>query len=120
MPRYNIRCECGLADTIFRKIAEMDSLPVCACGKLFERALSAPMVISEFQPYQSPVTGKWIDSKTKRNEDLRVSGSYIYEPGVEKDVLRKREEVQEKAFEPVAAGVDAAVRQLVNSGKLES
>jgi len=105
---------------MFRKISEMDNLPVCDCGKSFERVISAPMVIGEFEAYQSPATGKWIDSKTKRQEDLKASGSYIYERGVEEDVKRRRAEVQEKAFAPIAAGVDEAVRNLVNTRKIES
>lgn len=120
MPLYDIACQCGARDTIFRKIAEMDSLPICACGGAFSRCLSAPHISTEIQPYVSPNTGAYIDSRAKRADDLRRSNAFLYEPGVEKDIARNREHRKERDFAPIAAAVDEKVRQLVNSGTIES
>lgn len=78
------------------------------------------MVIGDIQPYVSPGTGRLIQSRAQQTEDLRVSNSFIKEPGVEKDIARNKQYVAEKSFEPIAKGVDAAVRNLVNAGQIES
>lgn len=82
--------------------------------------MCAPAVRGDIEPYLSPGTNKWVESRTKQREDLRASGAILYEPGIEKDVARNRERTLERSFSPIAAGVDAAVSQLVNSGKIES
>jgi hypothetical protein len=72
------------------------------------------------EPYVSPKTGKVISDRRQQADDLARSDCMLSEPGIEKDVKRWGAEAREKAFEPVAAGVDAVVTDLVNSGKLES
>lgn len=122
MPLYNTKCRsCGATASVFRKIAEMDNLPPCdECGNTVERVLSAPAIVTEFQPYVSPATGAYIDSRAKRSNDLRQSGSFLYEPGVEKDVERNRIAREERDFRPISDAVDETVRTLVSSGKMES
>lgn len=122
MPLYDTKCrKCGAVDTLFRKIAEKDNLPSCdSCGGTLDRVLSAPMVIGEFHPYVSPATGAYIDSRTKRADDLRKSGSFLLEPGVKEDIARNRMAREERDFLPIANAVDETVRSMVNSGKLES
>ena len=80
--------------------------------------LCAPAVIAEFQPYRSPGTGKFIESRNQQREDLRASGAFLYESGVDKDVARNKAAVQEKSFAPISSAVDNLVRDLVNSGKV--
>ena len=41
---------------------------------------SHPMVIRDLEPYQSPVTGKMITSRSQQREDLKASGCRIVEP----------------------------------------
>jgi putative FmdB family regulatory protein len=120
MPLYDIACRCGETRTIFRRIAEIDNLPTCTCGGKYERRISAPMVLKEFTPFQSPATGKWIESREAHRADLKASGSFLYEKGVEKDIARNKQYTEEKTFAPIAAAVDNTVRELVNSGKIES
>lgn len=122
MPLYDTRCrECGAKAQIFRKIAEMDNIPSCdSCGGVADRLLSAPAIVTEFSPYVSPATGAYIDSRAKRADDLRRAGSFLYEPGVEKDVERNRVAREERDFRPIADAVDESVRALVSSGKIES
>lgn len=122
MPLYQINCTaCGYGDTIFRKIAEMDNLPACRdCGNPVKRILSAPTVHAAFSAYVSPATGKMIESRQAQRADLRASGHFINEPGVKKDIARNKLATEEKAFQPIAAGVDAVVHKLVNTGALTS
>jgi putative FmdB family regulatory protein len=124
MPLYDIQCKtptCGVRSTIFRKIAEMDNLPACAsCAGETQRILSAPTVHAAFSAYVSPATGKMIESRQAQRADLCASGHFLNEPGVKKDIARNKLETEEKAFQPIAAGVDAVVHKLVNTGALTS
>lgn len=101
-------------------MSEYDNLPTCDCGGTFARMLCAPAVHTDITPYQSPGTGEWINSRSAQREDLLKSGSFINEPGVKQDIARRKVEVAEKAFAPVADSIDSTVRELVNAGKLES
>lgn len=121
MPLYQIQCpKCQTEDTIWRKVEDRNNIPVCTCGSAFERIISSPMVLTDIQPYVSPATGRLINSRTQMREDLERSGHIINEPGLKQDIVRNKESAKEKAFAPVAAGVDAVVTQLVNNRQLES
>jgi hypothetical protein len=120
MPLYQTKCNvCKREDSIFRKIAERDNLPQCGCGGDLFRMIVAPALKPDIEPYQSPNGNHWIYSRAQQKEDLRKSNAFLYEPGVEKDIARNRESVQEKAFAPVANAVDNIIRDMAVSGKLE-
>lgn len=78
-----------------------------------------PMLLPEIQPYVSP-NGKYITSRAERREDLKQSNALPWEPGIEKQILEKREALKEKEFQPIAQGVDQIVREMHTCGKLES
>lgn len=121
MPLYDVKCPvCDYADTVFRKIAERDDLPPCACGGALFRCISAPMIAAEFAPYESPGTGKIIHSRTEMKEDLKRSGAILYEPGLKEEIARNREHAKAKAFAPIEAAVDQYVAAAVSAGKLET
>lgn len=121
MPMYDIGCQtCGSRATIFRKLAEYDNLPACACGGSVERLVSAPAVQAGFSEYISPATGKVISSRNAAREDLARSGCLLNEPGLDRDIQRWGQESREKAFAPISKGVDSVVSALVNSGQIES
>ena len=122
MPMYEVQCaHCFKRDTIFRKMSEYNDLPKCEpCGKKMVRLISAVAVQTDIPHYISPATGKIINSRKDMREDLRVSRCIHPEPGIEKDIKRWGEESREKAFAPIAAGVDQVVTQLVAAGKIES
>jgi putative FmdB family regulatory protein len=121
MPLYDVKCKtCDAGDTVFRKIAERDNLPSCACGGELYRLISAPLIAAEFTPYESPGTGKIIHSRTEMREDLARSGAILYEPGLKQDIARNREAAKAKAFAPIEAAVDQYVAAAVSAGKLET
>lgn len=123
MPMYDLRCfRCGKTETVFRKIINRDlDLPNCpSCFMQFTRIISPARILSDIVPYESPKTGKWITSRSEQREDLKVSGSFLSEPGVEKDIARNSIHAKERAFAPVAKAVDETVSALVAAGKLET
>ncbi len=103
-----------------RKIADRDSVPSCSCGAVFERIIDKPMVLAEIQPYISPGTGKLVTSRAERAADLKASKAYEWEPGIEKDIARKKQYNVEEAFKPIAEAVDNIVRDMNVCGKLET
>ena len=121
MPLYQIQCPtCQAKGTIWRKVADRDNIPACACGAAFQRIIVAPMVLTDIQPYVSPATGRTISSRAQMRDDLERSGHIMNEPGLKQDIARNKKAAEEKAFAPVAAGIDAVVTQLVNNRQLES
>lgn len=121
MPLYTTLCPgCGSRDHIFRKVAERDSLPSCACGWMVRRVIEAPMVQTEIQPYLSPNGSTLIDSRQKRREDLSRSNAYAWEPGIEKDISRRKADELDKSFKPISDAVDTIVRDMATCGKLEN
>lgn len=121
MPLYATRCKSCKADSaVFRRVAERDRLPTCDCGGKVERIISAPYVRGDITPFVSPATGRVINSRAQMQYDLDVSGKMIDEPGLSKDIARRKDEKREEIFAPVAAGIDQTVRNLVNNGQIES
>lgn len=90
------------------------------CGVKTERVICAPAVHTDIAPYISPGTGKEVSSRVQQREDLLKSNAIIAEPGIDRDIARWKVEKAEKSFAPIEAAVDNTVKQLVNSGQLES
>lgn len=59
----------------------------------------------ELPSYQSPVTGKWVDGRVARRNDLAASGCVEYEPGMKEE--------QEKRFAREDAQLDKKVDEHV-------
>ena len=80
MPMYSVRCDvCGEVQDIYRSLAEWEDLPDC-CGKRVTRQISAPMIISDIQPYQAIAadvktgTAPVIRSRSEHREFLKRNG----------------------------------------------
>lgn len=120
MPTYTTHCQtCGDEDIIYRKVAFRDDLPPCKCGGALKRIIDLPMV-ALFPAYESPLDGRPITSRSERNADLQKAGAYEWEPGIEKDIARKKEYNLKESFEPISQAVDNIVRDLNVCGKLEN
>ena len=66
-------------------------------GKMIPKSERIPrqrihMIAPDMAPYESPVTGKMVDGKKERREDLARTGSRPYEKGELRDDLRRRED----------------------------
>lgn len=121
MPIYTFKCSNGHTETHYAKIIERDAIRQCAsCGANLLRILEAPAVRTDISPYQSPVDGRWIDSRAARREDLKRHGCIEWEPGIRQDLPRLRQEAQDKAFEPIAKGIEEVASGMIAAGKMDS
>jgi putative FmdB family regulatory protein len=122
MPLYETECyDCCARSTIWRRVADRDNLPHCefCAGDVF-RVVSAPYIAPDIASYVSPASGKVINSRVQMSEDLARTGHIMLEPGLKKDIARRRVEVENERFKPIEAAVDAAVNNAVVRGHLES
>ncbi|QGH72951.1 MAG: hypothetical protein [Siphoviridae sp. ctdEk19] len=71
------------------------------------RVVSAPAVRADLPGYESPATGRWVEGRRERVEDLRRSGCVEYDPEMKKDASRIRAADEAKA----EARLDDAVMQ---------
>lgn len=95
MPIYEARCpQCGTVKDYYQTAANCRVTPDC-CGSPMEKViLSAPMGIVDIPAYVSPTSGRWINSRRERNEDLKASNARPWE-GLEQE---KKEAERQKAY----------------------
>jgi len=96
MPIYEASCpECGAYHTYYQAVNNCYETPFCDCGAKTEKGVfTAPMGIVDIPAYQSPVTGRWINSRSQRAEDLKRNGCRPWE-GMEQE---KKEADRQKAY----------------------
>lgn len=96
MPLYESLCHrCNKVHTYWAKADDRLNTPEC-CGEKTEKViLSAPMGIVDIPAYVSPVSGRLINSRTQRNDDLARAGCRPWE-GMEQET---KEAARQKAYE---------------------
>lgn len=102
MPIYEFLCQSGHKFDRVLRLAEYDTPQTCECGETATRLISTPMFAVDIPAYQSPVTGRWINSRAERREDLKRTGCVEYEPSMKDHAerARQREDADlEKAME---------------------
>lgn len=112
MPLYEYQCSLGHITTAYATVAGRLVCPPCeSCGAETEKViLRPPRVFGDLAGYESPATGRWIEGRRAREEDLRVSGCRPYEAGEREEMVR-RQEAHDRATE---RAIDAAVETTVN------
>ena len=104
---------------VCRKIAARDDPRVCTCGEPVVRLFDAPAVRPDIAPYQSPVDGRWVDSRAARREDLKRNGAVEWEPGLREQAERNRLESIERDFQALDATIDKTVAEMQTCNFLE-
>lgn len=99
MPIYERECrECGAQSEYVSTVANCQSPPDCPCGSPTDKViLSAPMGYVHFpaaggQGYISHTSGKYIDTKRARDDDLKRTGCRPWE-GMEQETKQKRKDM---------------------------
>lgn len=82
MPIYTYRCSaCEKRFDALLPLARYGETQYCTCGQPAEKQLSAPAVLGDYAGYACPVTGKWIEGRKAHEENLRLHGCRVLEPG---------------------------------------
>jgi len=124
MPLYEYRCDkCQIRLTRFLPLARYKETQFCeGCANQLERVISAPAVHGDYQGYECPVTGKWIEGRRAHEENLKRTGCRVLEPGETEGVMRRQSTsstaLEDKIAESAAQAVAAMPQEKLN--KLES
>lgn len=91
MPVYEYRCTaCRRVFERVLPVAEYLSQQFCACGCVGQKViLHAPKVFSDYEGYESPGTGKWVEGRAAREKDLRECNCRPYELGEREEAVRR-------------------------------
>lgn len=117
MPIYEYGCTCGRVFDVFKKISELDEPEHCICGKPAVRRVSAPAVVGDYEGYQCPVTGKYIEGRRAHEENLKRTNCRLFEPGEQKDIERARAAKQEAHVEAICEDVARMVEAMPTAQK---
>ena len=90
MPLYEFKCLRGHNFDRFLRLTEYDSAQECACGSAAVRQISMVMVAPDLPGYESPASGKWIQGRRQREDDLRRTNSRPYELGERTDMEKRK------------------------------
>lgn len=109
MPVYECMCaKCGTVQDYVRPVSQYMDTPECCGAKTRKVILTAPIGIVDIPAYVSPTTGKLIDSRSKRREDLKASGCREWE-GIDQEKKVAQERVARDEKQADAAIESAAV-----------
>lgn len=108
MPLHDFQCR--LDHVTERFVPHGTDVIFCVCGEPAGKVfLHAPLVRGDLPGYESPVSGKWIEGRRARVEDLKQTGCRPYEDG-EREQYTRRKVADEQAFE---ARLDATIDQTI-------
>lgn len=92
----------------------LSSLPIqcTVCGKEAPRIPSLVRVFGDYQGYESPATGRWVEGRRARNEDLARSGCRPYESGEREEMTRRQAQNEKVLDQRIDESVERAAAEL--------
>ena len=120
MPVYESIChECEKVHEYYQTADKYRETPFC-CGIQTEKViLTAPYGQVDIPAYVSPVSGKWINSRRERVEDLKRTNSRPWE-GMEqeqKEAARRAKYEEEKQDKKLEAAIEQTIKALPDDKK---
>lgn len=117
MPVYSYRCpSCHASTLAVRKIeARHDLLSCVACGDPMEKQIDAPYVQGDFQPYQCPITDKWILGRKEHTENLARHNCRVFEPGEREENTRRGAALDAAEEAAIDATIEKEILSLPNA-----
>ena len=99
MPCYESVClACGKTHEYYQTSSRCHETPECCGQRTEKRIFTAPYGVVDIPAYVSPVSGKWINSRKERTEDLKRTNSRPWE-GLEQE---QKEAARQKAYQEAA------------------
>lgn len=113
MPIYEYRCPAGHVFDAYATVERRHEAQSCSCGQAAEKViLHPPRVFGDYEGYESPASGKWIEGRRAREEDLKATGCSPYEPGEREAILRRRADKEKEFDNLVDESVDRTLAQM--------
>lgn len=95
MPFYTYHCKrCDGVQDAYRHVSGRHDSPMC-CEQATSLCIVAPAVAADLPGYESPATGKWVEGRSQRREDLKQSGCRPYESADEE----RREAQRQRSYD---------------------
>lgn len=99
MPLYTYQCEeCDKRFEQVHPMGKSSAQQLCPCGGWGFRIIMPTRIIRDAADYQCPVTGKLISGRAAHEENLKRTGSRVYEPS-EKGIMLKNKAKGEAQFD---------------------
>ena len=115
MPLYEYLCLRGHVVEEVRAVENRHDRCLCPCGSVAEKViLHAPRVFSDYEGYESPASGKWIEGRKAREEDFARTGCRPYELGEKEDLGRRIAEADRILDSRVDALVDQTLTEITS------
>ena len=74
--------------------------------------ITAPRVFSDFEGYESPASGKWIEGRRARLEDFARTGTRPHEAGEAADAARARARLAQELDAQVEVAVERTLTDM--------
>ena len=119
-PIYEYRCPRCLEEFEFYLSLDRYKDPrFCTCRARLERRITAPMMVSVQADihYESPTTGKMINSYRARAEDLAASNCVAYDPDQKTDHINNIKAADEKLENKITGFVEKEIAALPSKKK---
>jgi putative FmdB family regulatory protein len=112
MPIYEYRCTKGHDFDQFSTVEDRNRLRFCpTCERPATKViLHAPRVFGDFEGYESPASGKWVEGRRARERDFQETGTRPYEAGEREEMVRRQSDNDRR----MDATVDRVVEQTLN------
>lgn len=113
MPLYEYECpECEGRTTEFRHVDQRHDAPSCH-GRTMTLVIGPPIVQGDLPGYVSPTTGRWIEGRAARRDDLARSDARPWEgfKAEKAEAMKRLKEAEKKSDQKL----DATVRETWNS-----
>lgn len=98
MPLYNYHCpQCNKEFEVIHSLKNYKKGTFCPqCGILAKKILFPTNIVMDYEGYQCPITGNWVEGRTAHRANLHKHNCRVLEKGERKDMQRRREEADRK------------------------
>ena len=115
MPVYEYQCPAGHVTNELRRVEQRAEPTGCGCGLVARKViLTAPKVFGDYEGYESPASGKWIEGRRARLEDLRRTNCRPYEAGERQEFERRRASADRQLDKVVDEVVDHTLEAITH------
>lgn len=115
MPIYEYRCPRGHVTELHRGFSQYKDPVLCDCGQSAERVvLTPPKVFGDYEGYESPASGKWIEGRRARERDFAETGTRPYDPGERQELARRVADADKQLDKTIDHAVEQTLSEMTS------